>query len=415
MKHLYSILLIAVLASLFFSCAKKSVPEGESNPEAIQKSISIAAPVANSITEFSFDFFKTLQNDPEYAKKNTFVSPLSLHIALGMLVNGATGTTKAEIMQAIHAESLSQEDLNATYKTLLNDLPKADPKVQLALANSIWYRNSFPVEADFLNTMKNSFNAKIAGLPFVPSDINTINQWAADNTNQKIKKVLSTISPDDVMFLMNALYFKGDWTNKFDKSKTKDQIFNLQGGSTKTVKMMNKTDNFDYFAGNDFAALQLPYGNKQFSATIILPNEGKTIESIMDNFDFAKWNQLQSSLHSNKVIVGLPKFKLEQEFMLNKTMQNLGMQKAFKTVAELTGISKPGNIYVSFVKQNTFAAVDEEGTEAAAVTTIAVGVTSVGPGSTPKFVCDRPFAIIISEKTSNTILFMGKIMNPEFS
>jgi serpin B len=179
--------------------------------------------------------------------------------------------------------------------------------------------------------------------------------------------------------------------------------------------MMNKTDNFDYFVGNDFAALQLPYGNKQFRATIILPNEGNTIESIMDNFDFAKWNQLQNGLHNGKVIVGLPKFKLEQEFMLNKTMGTLGMKKAFTDSAELTGISKPGNIYVSFVKQNTFVALDEEGTEAAAVTTIGVGLTSVGPGSTPKFICDRPFAIIISEKTSNTILFMGKIMNPEFS
>lgn len=411
MKKAIIISSVAVLTLL--SCSKSNTPgEGEKQQQSDkQNPIELAAPVASVFTDFSFHFFKNLQTETG-ADKDIFVSPLSLHIALGMLVNGAEGESKTQIMKALRSESLSQEDLNNAYKTLLTELPKADPLVKLTLANAIFYKNGFTVETPFLNTMSGTFNAQIKGLPFVQADVATINKWASDNTNGKITKVLDNIDPDLVMLLMNALYFKGDWRSKFDKKDTKDQPFYLEGGGQKTVKMMNLTDSFKLANNSDFMALQLPYGNGQFTATLLLPKNGKNISGVMGEMDAGSWNQLNSSFSNQKVIVGIPKFKLEQEFELNKTLKNMGMVKAFNASAEFESIGKIKPLYVGFVKQNTFASVDEEGTEAAAVTTIGMVATCGGCGPSV-FYCNKPFGLIISEKTSNTILFMGRIMNPK--
>ncbi|MGC4233289.1 MAG: serpin family protein [Niabella sp.] len=407
-------IVISFIAGIMLSsCSKSNTPEETERRQQsnVQHPIELAAPVANVFTDFSFHFFKTLQSETG-AGKDIFVSPLSLHIALGMLVNGAQGETKSQIIKALRSESLSQEELNNAYKTLLTELPKADPLVKMALANAIFYKNGFTVEQAFLNTMENTFNAQITGLPFIPSDKDIINKWASDNTNGKIPKVLDEIKPEHIMFLLNALYFKGDWRSQFDKKNTKDQPFYLEGGGQKTVKMMNQKDTFGLASGNDFTALQMPYGNGQFCATLILPNTGKSLTSVLNKMNADAWGQLQNSFYTRSVEVGLPKFRLEQEFELNEILKSMGMVKAFNTSAELDGLGKLKPLYVGFVKQNTFAAVDEEGTEAAAVTIIGVETTSA-PSAPPKFICDRPFGFIISEKTSNTILFMSRIMDPK--
>lgn len=404
--------IVICVALLALSCSKQSTPTQKRQQSNVQNPIELAIPIANSFTDFSFFFFKKLQATQQ-AGDNIFVSPLSLHIALGMLANGAEGETKSQIFKTLKSENLSQDELNKAYKTLLTELPKADPLVQMALANAIFYKNTFPVEQPFLSTMQNSFNAQITGLPFVPSDKDIVNKWASDHTNGKIPKVLDEIKPEHIMFLLNALYFKGDWRSKFDKKNTKDQPFYLQGGGQKTVKMMNQKDTFMMASGNNFSALSMLYGNGQFNITLLLPNEGKTIASVMEALDIDQWNSLQSKFYNRTVEVGLPKFKLEQKFELKNTLQNMGMSRAFVSgMAQLQGINKTVPLFVDFVNQNTFAAVDEEGTEAAAVTIIGVGLTSAGPIETPQFICDRPFGLVISEKTSNTILFMGRIMNP---
>ena len=403
-------LLIASFSMIFFGACHKDTAPQTPEGQAEQKPIQISAAVANSTTHFAFDFFKTLQTDPEVTG-DIFVSPLSLHMALGMLVNGATRETKEEMMKALKSENLSQTELNESYKKLLNELPKADPKVKLGLANAIWYKNDFQVEQDFVNAMKSYFNAQVTGLPFAQSDVTTINKWASDNTNGKIDRVIDQFSDDLVMLLMNALYFKGDWTSQFETKNTRDQSFTLENGTTKTVRMMNQTDNFEYASMPDFDAVQLPYGNKQFRATLLLPKNGKTLPALFNGLTADSWNSLQNAFKNSKVILGVPKFTLRQEFQLNPTLKKMGMQRAFTEFAQLDGLNKTAPLLVSFVKQNTFAAVDEVGTEAAAVTTIGVGVTSVPVY--PEFICNRPFAFIISEKTSNTILFMGRIMDPK--
>ncbi len=411
MKKKNLLLLLVVLGMFAISCNKGGT-NNEKDTISAQKPIEIAAPVANAITDFSFDFFKTLQTDPQ-AQGNVFVSPLSLHIALGMLANGATNQTQTEILKALKAEGISLEELNASYKKLMNELPLADPKVKLALANAIFHKNTFPVEPAFLNTMKKDFYAEITGLPFSPSDLAIINKWASDNTNGKITKVLEKLDHSLVMLLMNALYFKGDWKSKFDATQTRDENFYLEKGGTQLVKMMNQTDTFRYASLPDYDALQIPYGNGQFRATLLLPKNSQKIDQLLNTYTINKWNELQNSMHITLVKLGIPKFKLEQKFKLNESLKKMGMTEAFLPMqAQLQGINKTAPLYVDFVQQDTYLAVDEVGTEAAAVTTIGVFVTSIGPNDFPSFICNKPFAFIISETTSNTILFMGRIMAP---
>ncbi|MCU7693410.1 serpin family protein [Haoranjiania flava] len=407
--HLTTILISALT---FTGCTKSTDGGAKPDADSQAKPIEIKQEVANATSSFAFDFFKTVQT--EYvADDNIFLSPLSLHMALGMVVNGAGNDTKSEILKALHAENINIKDLNVAYSKLLQELPAADPKVKMTLANAIFHKTSFPFETVYLNQMKNDFNAQVTGLPFVPSDVAIINKWANDNTNGKIPKVLQALDPHLVMILMNALYFKGDWTRKFDKKDTKDEQFTGENGARKTVKMMKQEGVFDYTENEDYQVINLPYGNQQFRATILLPKPGKSIKSIYNSLSLSGWDELQQKMRGTNTIVSLPKFKLEKDTVLNNTLKKMGMTKAFnESLADFSTMSKVKPLFIGFVKQNTFVEVNEEGTEAAAVTTTGMLSTSAPQLKTVIFNCNRPFGIIISEKTSNTILFMGRIMHP---
>jgi len=368
----------------------------------------IPATFSDQTSEFAFDFLKK-HNSEEKADKNYFVSPLSLHVALGMLLNGADGKTKEEIQKGLHLSS----DLTANnniYKSLIENLPNSDPKVTNTIANSVWYRNSFTVEKSFLDVLKTSFNATVSAEDFNnTATLGKINTWASDNTNGKIKKVIEKIDPAQVMFLMNALYFKGDWKIPFKVENTRDENFVGTTG-TKPVKMMSMLENVKYTKRTGYQALELAYGDGNYVMTILLPDEKTPVSNVINIMSRTEWKSLNTALAEQKVIVGLPKFTLEYETNLNKVLENMGMPTMFSNAADLSKIAAPaGKIKVDFVKQNTFVAIDEKGTEAAAVTTIDIKLTSA-PILT-EVICNRPFAFLISEKQSNTILFVGKIVN----
>lgn len=398
----------AVMAGILLSCSTEEIDSGPGEVRPVQ----IPARISAGTNDFAFDFFKNLQ-ELEKADDNLFVSPLSLHMALGMLLNGAENHTADEILKTLKMEGVALEDLNAAYKTLLNDMPVADSKVSLGLANSVWYKNTFQVETDFKNVLNQSFNAEVTGLEFNNAAKDKINQWASDKTNGKIKKVLDQISSDDVMFLLNALYFKGDWTTKFDSKNTLDKAFHLQTGADKIVKMMYSKSDFALSVSEKYTAVKLPYGNGQFEMTILLPKTQNSISEILSSFTAAEWSKIKSDTAKTGVNLGLPRFTLEYSKKLNGTLTKMGISKMFGTAAELGKINRTVPTMVSFVKQDTYLGIDEKGTEAAAVTSIGIVATSAGPGYPPQIICDHPFGIIISEKTSNTILFMGRIMNPE--
>jgi serpin B len=305
--------------------------------------------------------------------------------------------------------------INEAYKSLVDQLLKADPKVTLSLANAIFYRNGFVVKAPFLAVMDNDYKAETEGLDFsAPSALTTINKWASDNTNGKIPEVLKEIDPDAVMFIMNALYFNGDWSYQFDKSLTQERPFYPDGGSAVNVSTMNGEIGSKVSYGNNFKAIEMPYGRTNFTMVVIVPDG--TLSAFYPSFTHQLWDQLTTDLDGldefGKTIVFMPKFKFSYEKYLNDQLKSMGMVDAFIPYqANLSGISDQ-SIFVSFVKQNTFVEVDEEGTEAAAVTTIGINLTSMPP-QPRQFVIDKSFIFAIRERTTNTLLFIGQVVNPQ--
>jgi serine protease inhibitor len=352
--------------------------------------------------EFAFDLFRT--GNVSQHKANVFISPLSASMALGMTANGANGETYDEMRSALRLTGATREDVGAGYKSLIELLRGLDPGTTFTIANSIWYERTFQFNASFLDESKLYFDAQVESIDFrSPTAIPTINSWVSEHTNDKIPTILDNIAQEEVMFLINAIYFKGIWQKQFDKSKTVDAAFHSADGTTSTVKMMAREEGVQYTATPEYAAVDLPYGNSAFTMTVVLPNGD--IDAFSESFDQAKWNSLVGSFRESNLQVYLPRFRMEWKRGLNEDLQQLGMRLAFYS-ADFTRMSPRGlDLIITRVVQKTFVEVDEEGTEAAAATMVGVGVTSLPPS----FRADRPFLVVIRERFSGTILFIGKI------
>lgn len=388
------------------SCKNTNVAS-DLNPERASE-LRVSVPFADQTTQFAIDVTKRV-NTQEGQTKNLFISPLSLHIALGMILNGANGQTAQEIQKTLKLDAQTLSEANQTYRNLMENLPGTDPQVTLTLANSVWYRNTFTVENSFQDLLKQSFQATVSSQNFDdPATAGNINRWASEKTNGKIPKVIDQIQPDNVMFLLNALYFKGDWQTQFDPGKTMDMPFRLRSGGTTGVRMMRLNANLKRSFRPTYTAFELPYGSDKFAMTVLLPNENTTADAVISSFSSTEWAQIQKEMVLGNIDIGLPKFTLNYEIKLNDALSALGMPTAFTDRADFTKINAKGGLMLSFVKQNTFIAVDEKGTEAAAVTTGGISTTSM-PQAT---ICDRPFLFFIHEKTTGTILFVGKIADP---
>jgi len=402
---------LLAISFIFVTCEKQPV-EPDLTPKLIELTPA-ATQVISAGNEFGIELFTKVA---EAENKNFMLSPLSASTALTMLLNGCGGNTFTQLRSTLkYPSGMQSEDINETYKSLVDQLLKADPKVTFALANAIFYRLGFSVKAQFINTIKENFKAKIEGLDFdSPSALNTINKWASDNTNGKITKVLDQISHETVMFIMNALYFRGDWSYQFDKSKTTDLPFYPDNLPEVRVSTMNGETGAKIVYGEEYKAIEMPYGRTNFTMIVIVPESG--LKSFHESFNAELWNSLTSEFDEmkefGKRIVFFPKFRFSYEKVLNDQLKAMGMVDAFISyVADLSGISD-AEIFVSFVKQNTFVEVDEKGTEAAAVTTIGVELTSMTP-QPEQFIIDRSFIFAIRERTTNTLLFIGQVVNPK--
>ncbi len=393
------------------SCSKDSGQEPDLTPKTLELTAK-AAEVIEYGNDFGIELFTRVAGVED---KNFMLSPLSASAALTMLLNGCAGDTYDQLRGTLkYPETMTISEINEVYQSLVGQLLDIDPKVKLALANAIFYRQGFSVKNPFLSTMDTDFDAEISGLDFsLPSALTTINKWASDNTNGKIPKVLNEISDNAVMFIMNALYFKGDWSYQFNKDLTSDRPFYTSGSSSVDVSTMKGDVGSRVTYGTGYRAIEMPYGQTNFTMVVIVP-EG-TLADFNASFDAEKWNTVTSALDNQEkygeLTVYMPKFKFSYEKLLNDQLQGMGMLDAFDPyLADLSGISD-ASIYVSFVKQNTFVEVDEKGTEAAAVTTIGVEVTSFPP-QPREFVIDKPFVFAIRERTTNTLLFIGQVANP---
>lgn len=354
--------------------------------------------------DFAFDLFRT--GNLSQHKENVFISPLSASMALGMTANGADGATYDEMRSALRLNGATREDVGAGYKSLIALLKGLDAGTTFSIANSIWYERTFPFNASFLDDSKLSFDAQVEALDFTsPSAVPTINSWVSEHTDNKIPTILESIAREELMFLVNAIYFKGIWQKQFDKSKTFQAPFHAADGTTAMVPMMVRGEGVAFTATTEYSAVDLPYGNSAYTMTVVLPNGD--IDTFAESFDQAKWNLLVSSLRDINLQVHLPRFRMEWKRELSEDLQQLGMRLAFAPGgADFTRMSPAGHdLFITRVVQKTFVDVDEQGTEAAAATIVGIGIVSM-PGV---FRADRPFLVVIRERFSGTIIFIGKI------
>ncbi len=360
--------------------------------------------VASANTRFGFNLLQDLRERDSGG--NIFISPLSISIALTMTYNGAVGETERAMAEVLEIEALDLSTINRSNRALRNSLENPDPKVEISIANSIWYRQRIVFNPDFLERNRLFFGAEVAALDFsAPQATGIINEWVDTNTNGKIKKIVDRINPQTLLFLINAIYFKGNWQDEFDPSRTRQGIFHLMDGSEKQVQVMRREGQYPYLRGENFEATSLPYGNGRMSMYIFLPDRNSNLNKFMRNLNEANWEDWLSQFQDRRQEMVLPRFKLEYEANLNDTLEALGMGIAFGGGADFSGMGP--NLFISEVRHKTFVEVNEEGTEAAAVTAV-VGVKSLPPA----FRVDRPFFFTIYDAETETILFMGTVTEP---
>ncbi len=364
---------------------------------------------------FGLKLFKEINT--ETPDSNVFISPLSISMALGMTYNGAAGSTEEAMRTTLEFGNLSRGEINESYKSLIELLRGIDSDVEFNIANSIWYKYDRPFKQDFFERCRDYFDARVSGLDFTQTEAvkDTINNWVEENTNGRIKDILDYVHPLAIMYLVNAIYFNGNWTYQFNEEDTKNDIFYLPGGETKDCKMMEVKSRFKYFEDSLLQAIDVPYGNGNYSMTVILPQYGEDIEEFISGLTQEKWDEWMDSFIEDSVNLFLPKLKLEYktDSILKEALKEMGMEIAFDPDrANFTDMADPSDIWIGRVIHKTFLEIDEEGTEAAAATVVEMWESSV-PGETEIIIrIDRPFIFAIRENHSGTILFIGKIVDP---
>ncbi len=416
--HLTRPMFLAALAVAGFSActgptdaSQSAQPIIRSLPRALSGDEQVAA---TATTEFGLALFRSV-NARTARDSNLALSPISASLALGMLLNGAEGETLTQVRGTLGFGDRPVAQVNAAYKALIPLLSSLDPSVKMTFANAAWFDVRAPASAAFAQTITDAFAGRVSSLPLTaPSTITTINRWASDATNAKITKIVESFSSDDVAMLANATYFKGRWRSQFDASDTRPLPFSVTASVTAQVPTMSRADGLLRLArlpdGTQIG--ELPYGGDAFVMDVIMPPQGK-LESTIDSLTPARWRAMLALLpdSAGKLRIQLPKFRLVVSRKLNEDLARLGMPRPFTNggaqLAPMFAVPT-GPLMISSVAQSIYVDVNEEGTEAAAVTSIIVGVTSLPPS----FVVDRPFLFVIRDRLTGTLLFVGKVVRP---
>ena len=367
-----------------------------------------------SITEannaFGIRVLQGIHSEAE-ANENLFISPLSIATALTMTLNGASGQTQTDMMQTLSIGGMPLSLVNESYQKLLDEVPSLDPSVKLQLANSIWYKEGFPVEQSFLDTNAIYFQSQINAADFSdPATKDLINQWVKENTNGLIESIVEEIPPQMVMYLINAIYFKGSWRTQFDPEDTYQTVFKAPDRQIMTDMMDYDVATLPFYQNEDLMVADIPYGDSVYSMTVFLPKEAYSVNELIENLNGEKWTVWTSQLQDTEIRFAMPKFKISYKKKLNEILKTMGMSIAFTPQqADFSNLA-PGELYIDEVMHKAFVEVNEEGTEAAAVTSVGIGVTSVP--TYPRMILDRPFVFAIRENQTNEILFIGKLADP---
>lgn len=359
-------------------------------------------------TLFGFNILKQLQTEDK--NKNIFLSPASIALALSMTYNGASGETKTAMARTLQIEEMSIDEVNKASANLIALLKSPDQKVQILVANSIWGRQGEEFNPEFLATNEKFYRAKIASLDFnLPTAADTINGWVNENTRGKIPTIIQPpIPPEMVMYLINAIYFKGTWTVEFDKKLTNNKEFTSANGTKGMRPMMQQArKDFNYLETDDFQTVELPYGqSKRLGMYIFLPKSDLTAFST--KLTGENWNIWMNNFQEKEGILVMPKFKIEYGKKLNSTLKKLGMEVAFiGGKADFTKIAP--DLFISEVIHKSYIEVNEEGTEAAAVTEVGIAKTAMPKDERFYMEVNKPFFFAIRDKQTGEVLFMGTV------
>jgi serine protease inhibitor len=401
---------LALLVTLTGGCRRGSAQQQQQQP---QQPAPAMIQVLQGELAFGFELLRQVHSE-EAAGENIFISPASVAMALGMTYNGAAGGTEAAMRETLALGDAAPAEVGAAYRLLLHRLLELDPAVEFTPANSIWYREGLEVRPEFVETNRRDYDAEVTALDFdSPDAAPTINGWVAEKTKGLIEEIVEPpIDPLMMLYLIDAIYFKGKWTEPFQPELTAPRPFRLADGTTKRVPTMGfaAPGHVAYYRGSGVEALELSYGDSSFAMTIVMPEEPGGIGELVEQLTAERWEAIVRSLEPSQFEVYMPKFKLEYEVNLNNTLKAMGMGVAFDPAqADFSGIGRgPRPLYISEVDHKTYVDVNEEGTEAAAVTGIGVRVTSIPP----RIAVDRPFVFAIRERASRLILFLGVMMEP---
>jgi len=400
---------ILLLLPLTISCQKDEGMDFPTEEKVIELSPKAKAMVSTD-NQFGIELFKRMIAGE--SDQNLMISPLSISQALLMTYNGSTGETKTAFEETLFLSDFTTDEINHAQNELVKALLEVDPAVTISVANSIWHREGFSVNPEFIKVNQDFYDAEVREAAFDQTTVDLINSWVKNKTNGKIDQVVDQIDPSLVMFLINAIYFNGNWKYKFDESNTTNHDFNLSNGSKVNVPFMNQEVTARLMLHDDFTILDLPYGRGNYSMLIFLPDEDKSIDDVMAVWNTENYTEWLGNFEAMNVDISIPKFKFGYAKKLDDFLQSMGLTVAFDPDnADFSNITEAMQLYIDFVKHKSFIDVNEKGTEAAAVTVVGIRTTSIDP-SYPKFIANRPFLFAIREKQTNTILFLGKVANP---
>lgn len=411
MKPLAFFLFLATLGISCFQCEKTDTPPNITPTldfDCVDHPAVCELTAANG--HFAIDLFKTI-NEQETEGANIFISPFSISTALAMTANGANGETLSEMQDALRTGTLNLQDINEAYQTLLEVLPQLDPATRLKIANSIWHQEGYPVLPAFLQTNTDYFASEV-----IPADfrddavIGEVNDWIENNTEGLITDALSTLPSNVVMLLINAIYFQGSWQTEFDPENTQAANFAAPDGPVSVELMHLPEANFRYTENELFQVVDLPYGDSVYAMSVFLPKEGVNVNEIINQLNPTNWETWQEQMIPTNIELFLPKFEMEYEIKLKNVLRLMGMETAFSDRADFSKMIDGGGVKVDDVIHKAFVEVNEEGTEAAAVTIVIIVETSVP--QIPLFRADRPFFFVIHDYKTKSIQFMGKVQNP---
>lgn len=400
------------LASLAFAaCSPPTEPRPSEQLTELPRALSAAElSVRDASNSFAFALFDRLNASAPGA--NVFVSPLSVSMSLGMALNGAAGETRNQMRRVLGFGEAELATVQNGYRDLAVLLRGLDGATSFQIANSIWYDRTYTFLPSFLEAGRAYFDAEIQGVDFNDAEgtKRAVNAWVNEKTNGRIPTIVEDIHPDDVMYLINAIWFKGNWRSRFDPDRTRAAQFTTAAGTAQGMQLMSQevdsTAGFRHLANAIVEAGELPYGNGAFAMTILMPPRGMHIDAFAASLTSERWNGIISGLHDRRgMFVELPKFTLTYERELKDDLRALGMVDAFGRGADFSGMTGGRDLFIGFVKHKTFVTVDEAGTEAAAVTNTGMRVVS----APPTFRVDRPFVFAIRERLTGTVLFIGKI------